>query len=77
MRDSTGSNVLLCGVFSFERSSVTTGGSTHSLQARFSRSRYGNECYCKNIGDGFLTSAQEDFSLCFENDCRATQGKET
>lgn len=31
----------------------------------------------KNPGDGFLTSAQEDFSVCFENDRRATRGKET
>lgn len=34
-------------------------------------------CYCKNLCDGFLTSAQEDFSVCFENDRRATRGKET
>lgn len=31
----------------------------------------------RKLGDGFLTSAQEDFSGCFENDRRATRGKET
>lgn len=30
----------------------------------------------QNPGDGFLTSAQEDFSVCFENGGRATSGRE-
>lgn len=32
-------------------------------------------CYCKNFSGGFLTSAQEDFSVCFENDRRTGRGE--
>lgn len=74
MGDSIESNMLLYDVLR---------GVHHNLRhfwfpwACFSQSQYGNACYYKKPGDGLLTSVQEDFSVCFENDRRATQGKET